>query len=97
MITNITNIEEYYNEVKDQYNIDLEHFKFICNTPFRFVKKVMSSGILSNIRIQYLGTFEVSPSRVNFTRKTIQENYDNNLISKTRYEYKMKILNSYET
>lgn len=97
MITNVANIEEYYNEVKDQYDIDLEHFKFICNTPFRFVKKIMSSGVLSNIRIQYLGTFEVSPSRVRFSKKSTQENYDLNLISKVKYESKMKILNSYET
>jgi len=96
MINNAANIEEYYKEVKDQYDLDLEHFKFICNTPFRFVKKVMSSGVLSNIRIQYLGTFEVSKSRLSFSKKTTQDNYDNNIISKKKYEDKMKILNSYE-
>lgn len=97
MIANVTNIEEYYEEVKNRYDIDLEHFKFICNTPFRFVKKVMSSSILDSVRIQYLGTFEVAGSRVKYYKRIIQEKYERGEITKERYESKMKMFESYET
>jgi len=94
---NLTNIEQYYNEVKDKYDIDFEHFKIICNTPFKFLKRIMASGVLKNIRFQYLGNFEVAKSRVEYSKKTLQENYDNNVISHTRYCERMKVLNNYET
>jgi hypothetical protein len=96
MDSNITNIEQYYQQVKDKYDMDFVDFKIICSSPFIFLKKIMSSGVLKNIRLQYLGTFEVSPSRVMYSKKTLQQNYDNNLISKERYEQRMKILNNYE-
>jgi hypothetical protein len=94
--TSASVIEEYFEEVGDQYNIDLQHFKLICNTPFRFVKKIMSSGVLENIRIQYLGIFKVSPSRVHYSKKTLQENFDNGLISEKRYTDRFKVLSNYE-
>ena len=65
--------------------------------PFKFLKKIISSGILKNIRLQYLGTFEVSKNRVNYSKKMLQENYDNNVISEVRYKDRMKVLNNYET
>lgn len=97
MESSATNIEQYYDTVKEQYpDISLEHFKLICTAPFKQVKKVMSSGILRNIRLQFLGVFEVSQSRVKYSKKTLQANYDNGLISEKRYTERMKVLNSYE-
>jgi len=92
-----SNIEQYYEQVREQYpNIDLEHFKVICTAPFKQVKKVMSSGVLRNIRLQFLGVFEVSQSRVKYSKRSLQANYDNGLISEKRYTERMKVLNSYE-
>lgn len=91
-----SNIEQYYETVKDQYNIDLEHFKIICTAPFKHVKQIMSSGTLRNIRLQFLGVFEVSQSRVKYSKKTLTDNYNNKLISEKRYTERLKVLNSYE-
>ena len=97
MESSTSTIEQYYETVREQYpNIDLEHFKLICTAPFKLVKKVMSSGILRNIRLQYLGVFEVSQSRVKYSKRTLTENYENGLISERRYTERLKVLNSYE-
>lgn len=96
MDSNLTNIQEYYDKVGHKYDIDFEHFKRICNTPFKFIKEVMSSGILKNIRLQYFGTFQVSKSRVFYSKKVLEKNFNEGKISKERYEKKLKVLNSYE-
>ena len=97
MESSASNIEQYYEQVRKQYpNITLEHFKLICTAPFKQVKRVMSSGILRDIRLQFLGVFEVSQSRVKYSRKTLTENFENNLISEKRYLDRLKVLNSYE-
>ena len=97
MESSASNIEQYYDQVKEQYpDITLEHFKLICTAPFKQVKKVMSSGILRDIRLQFLGIFEVSGSRVKYSKKTLTENFENNLISEKRYLERLKVLNSYE-
>lgn len=91
-----SNIEQYFEEVKGTYGISFEHFKRICLTPFIYVKHIMSLGVLKNIRLQYFGTFEVSPSRVMYSKKTLTENYEKGLISVERYNKRIKILNNYE-
>ena len=90
------NIEDYWEEVKDQYNISFEEFSIICKTPFKFTKNMMSSGILKNIRFKYFGTFEVSSSRVKYSKKSLQANFDKKLVSEKHYNKRMNILNSYE-
>jgi len=96
--SNLFNIEEYYNEVKDLYpDITLAQFSDICRTPFKFVKQVISSGTLENIRLQYFGVFEVSDSRVKYNRKILEENFKKGIISEDRYIKKKKILDNYET
>lgn len=92
----LTNVEEYWEEVKDQYDVSFEEFKIICRSPFKFVKEVMSSGILKNIRLKYFGVFEVSKSRVNYCKKSLQKNYDKGLVSKKHYNKRMEILNNYD-
>ena len=69
----MTAVEEYYETVKDRYNIPLDHFKIICTSPFKFLRNVISTGVLKNIRFQYFGNFEVCSSRVKFCKKTLEE------------------------
>ena len=97
MDSNLANIEEYFNEISQDYpGLTLAQCSDICRYPFKFVKFVMASGELKNIRLQYLGVFTVSKSRVNYNKKTLEENYNKGLISKDKYEKKLKILNNYE-
>lgn len=90
------NIEQYWEEVNSQYDITFDEFKRVCITPFKFVKQIISSGVLRNIRLKYLGVFEVSSSRVAFSKKTLEKNYSKGVISEDKYNKKLNILNSYE-
>ena len=89
-------IEEFYNAEGKDYNISLEECKLICNSPFKFVKEILGRGILKNIRLQYFGVFEVSSSRVKYSKKTLEENYNKGLISEKRYKERKETLNNYK-
>ena len=91
-----SNIEQYFEEVKGTYGISFEHFKRICLTPFNYVKHIMSLGVLKNIRLQYFGTFEVSPSRVKYSKKNLIDSYQRGTISEERFNKRIKVLNNYE-
>ena len=90
-------IEEFYNEQEHlHHTISLNELRIICNSPFKFTKEVINRGTLKNIRLQYFGVFEVSPSRVKYSLKTLEENYKENKISKDRYDKRKEILSNYE-
>jgi len=89
-------IEEYWEGVKDQYDISFEEFKKICLHPFKFIKECMASGELKNIRMKYLGVFQVSGSRVKYSKKSLDANFEKGVISAERYFRRLQILNNYE-
>lgn len=89
-------IEEFYEEVKHIYpDLSIDEFKIICNSPFSFAKQVINRGILKNIRFQYFGVFEVMPSRVKYSLKTLEENFKANKITKERYNKRKETLEKY--
>ena len=91
-------IEEFYEENKHTYpDLSISEFRLICNSPFSFVKQVINRGVLKNIRFQYFGVFEVMPSRVKYSLKTLEENFKNNKISEDRYLKRKVILERYES
>lgn len=90
-------IEEFYEEVKHIYpDLSIDEFKIICNSPFKFTKQVINRGILKNIRFQYFGVFEVMPSRVKYSLKTLENNYKTDKITEERYNKRKEILEAYE-
>ena len=90
-------IEEFYEEVKHIYpDLSINEFRLICNSPFKFTKQVINRGILKNIRFQYFGVFEVMPSRVKYSLKTLEENFKTNKITEERYNKRKEILEAYE-
>ena len=89
-------IEEFYEENKHTYpDLSIDEFKIICNSPFSFAKQVINRGILKNIRFQYFGVFEVMPSRVKYSLKTLEENFKANKITEERYNKRKEILEKY--
>lgn len=97
MNSNSSNIENYFIEFGEQYpGVTLKQFNEICRAPFKFVKKIMASGILKPIRLKYLGVFKVSKSRVKYSKKALTGNFEKGVISEERYNKRMKILNNYE-
>ena len=90
-------IEEFYEENKHIYpDLSISEFRLICNSPFKFTKEVINRGTLRNIRFQYFGVFEVMPSRVKYSLKTLEENFKTNKISEERYNKRKEILENYE-
>ena len=89
-------IEEFYEENKHTYpDLSVNEFRIICNSPFSFAKQVINRGILKNIRFQYFGVFEVMPSRVKYSLKTLEENFKANKITEERYNKRKEILERY--
>ena len=89
-------IEEFYEETKHLYpNLSISEYRIICNSPFNFVKQVINRGILKNIRFQYFGVFEVMPSRVKYSLKTLENNYKTDKITEERYNKRKEILERY--
>ena len=90
-------IEEFYEEVKHIYpDLSINEFRLICNSPFKFTKEVINRGTLRNIRFQYFGVFEVMPSRVKYSLKTLEENYKSKKITEERYNKRKEILTKNE-
>lgn len=87
-----TNIEEFYEEIKDKYDISFEECKLVCIAPFNMIKEVMNNSIFKNIRLKYFGTFTVSKSRLKYNLKGLEEQYKNNLVSEERYLKRKKEL-----
>ena len=48
---------------KEYSGIPNNILKNICFTPFMFVRKVMQSNVLTEIRLKYFGIFMVSPGK----------------------------------
>lgn len=90
-------VEEFYEEIKNTYpDISLNEFRIICNSPFKFTKEVINRGTLKNVRLQYFGIFEVMPSRVKYSLKTLENNYKTGKIIEERYNKRKEILERYE-
>lgn len=90
-------IGEFYEETKHLYpNLSINEYRIICNSPFSFVKQVINRGTLRNIRFQYFGVFEVMPSRVKYSLKTLEENFKTKKITEDRYNKRKEILEAYE-
>ena len=89
-------VEEFYEEIKNTYpDISLNEFRIICNSPFKFTKEVINRGTLKNVRLQYFGIFEVMPSRVKYSLKTLENNYKTGKITEERYNKRKEILENY--
>ena len=90
-------IEEFYKQQEHLHDsISINELRLICSSPFKFTKEVINRGTLKNIRLQYFGVFEVSPSRVKYSLKTLEKNYEEGKITIERYNKRKEILESYE-
>lgn len=89
-------IEEFYNQSRFKENLTLYEFKLICTAPFKMLRHVMQTGILVNVRFEYFCVFEVSGSRVKYSRGNLEKNYKDGLISEKRYNERIKVLDNYE-
>ena len=79
-------IEVYYNKVKDNYpDIDKDLFINICKYPWKYLKKEMAKETLYDIRIKYIGCFQVYPGRAKLMLDFNKKRLDNNHITELEY------------
>lgn len=91
-----SSIEEYYEHVKDDYDIPFEEFRLICNTPFKFIKNLANNNVLRDFRLKYFGVFKVSDAKVKYYKKNLLQSYKEGNISQKYYEQKIKTIEDYE-
>lgn len=90
-----SNIEEFYELVKGDYDLSYEEFKTICNTPFAFIKD-LSFKVLRDIRFKYFGIFKVSKSKVKYYKKGLKESHDKGNITEEYFTRRNNLLEEYE-
>lgn len=78
-------ISEYYEQVKDKYNISLDHFKIVCKVPFLFFQKMMAHPDLPIIKIKYFGRFLIFPSTAKGIIKAQTEKFNRGEISEQEF------------
>lgn len=89
-------IEDFYSQSGLQDKLTLEEMGDICKSPFLFLKEKMSSGELRDIRFQYFGVFSVPAYKVKWSRKKLEEKYEDGLMSQKKYEQRSQTLRNYE-
>ena len=90
-------LDEFYKEIQPLYpDLSIDECRAICNAPFKFTKEVINRGIMKNIRLQYFGVFEVSPSRVKYSLQALENNFKEGKITEERYNRRKEILTKNE-
>lgn len=57
-------LEEFYdNNISNFPGLTLEQVSEICQTPFRYLRKCIEGEDIVEIRLKYLGSFQVFPGR----------------------------------
>lgn len=85
-------IEDYYNEIKNEYDISYEEFKLICTSPFKMLKESLNKHEFVDFRFKYLGTFTVSKNRIKYSLKSLDKKLSKGTISNKMYEERKKQL-----
>ena len=58
-----------YRELAEKFGLPYEVVRKICESQFEFTKEVIQSGEDEQVRLQYLGLFQVKPGR----RETVKK------------------------
>ena len=57
-------MEEFYNRNLSQFpGLTLEQFTAICHTQFQFLRQCIEQDEITEVRLKYLGSFQVFPGR----------------------------------
>ena len=85
-LTNDDLLKEFFKKMQDKYpDITIEQAKDICHGPWRFLKREMESGELSEVRFKYFGTFQVYKGRAKNLLLKLDKQYEDKIISEKEY------------
>ena len=78
----------------EDYCLTIEQAKDICHGPWRFLKREMENGELSEVRFKYFGTFQVYRGRAENMLYNLDKRLEEKRISLDYYnKYKTMITN----
>lgn len=90
-------VDEFYQTIKDKYNISLEELRLVCKAPFIQLKNIISGQDIHDIRFKHLGVWKIHKQSIRNLLKKNQVSYDNHWITeddylstKTKLENKLK-------
>ncbi len=89
-------VNSYWEKVKGNYDIEEKEFSNVCMNVFTFIRESISTGKGKNIRIKYLGVFEVSKSRVKYSKLALAENLEKGVITQEHFNKRMEVLNKHD-
>jgi len=58
-----------YQKLAKEFGLPVEQVRKMCESQFEFTKEVIQSGEDEQVRLQYLGLFQVKPGRRETVRK----------------------------
>jgi len=74
-------------DLPEEYkNIPMVVLKDICFTPFEFLRKVMQSNVLTEIRFKYFGVFLVSSRKAKTMLDKAEIRFSKGLITKEEFD-----------
>lgn len=70
-------IERFYESIKEEFpNLSKEEINQVCLFPYRYFKSRMSDDDIPDVRIKYLGSWQVFSTPVISRLNTVQERID---------------------
>jgi nucleoid DNA-binding protein len=64
-----TSNKKIYQKLAEEFRLPYEEIRKICESQFEFTKNTIQSGEDAQVRLQYLGLFQVKPGRRDTVRK----------------------------
>ena len=87
-------VEEFLEENKDKYEgYEYVQASLVCRYPFKYIKKMMASEDIPDIRIQYFGIFRPLKKRLKGMLVILNKKLSNNQISLEDYNRNTRIIN----
>lgn len=87
-------VEEFLEKNKDKYeNYDYVQASLVCRYPFKYIKKMMASEDIPDIRIQYFGIFRPLKKRLKGMLVILKKNLDKDKISLFDYNRYVSVIN----
>lgn len=96
-LNNAELIEEFYDSIKDEFDLTFDQVVDICFGPFIFTKKIIEKGDFESVRLKYFGNFTVYSKRIKSMLEKNKEMLEEGRLSQEQFEkYNLKLLNYIE-
>ena len=87
-------VEEFLEKNKEKYeSYEYVQSSLVCRYPFKYIKKMMASEDIPDIRIQYFGIFRPLKKRLKGMLAILKKKLDNKIISQEDYNKNTTIIN----